>query len=154
MKKTLCFVAVGAFGLGYIINALQTAHALPNTSSIHLTANPVRSYGGTVQSGNPITVFNGASDSDFLIKDFILSKNGSSTGDCSGTVYLTTSTGTNIGEFIISSSVDGNSGWGASTISHQFASGLSVPVGEDLLIDGSYSCGTIAYTIAGMFVHP
>ena len=154
MKETLCIVAFGAFGLGYIINSLQTAHALPNTSSIHLASNPVRSYGGTVQSGNPLTVFNGVSNSDFLIKDLILTKNGSSTGDCSGTVYLSSSTGTNIGEFIISSSVDGNSGWGASTISHQFASGLTVPAGEDLLIDGSYSCGTIAYTIAGTLIHP
>ena len=43
MKQTLCIVAFGAFGLGYIINSLQTAHALPNTSSIHLTSSPVRS---------------------------------------------------------------------------------------------------------------
>ena len=154
MKQTIFTIALGTLGLGYIINSLQTAQALPNTPSIHLGENPVRSYGGSVPSANPKTVFSGSSDSDFLIKDLILSKNGSSTGDCSGTVYLTTSTGTNIGEFIISSSVDGNSGWGASTISHQFASGISVPAGEDLLIDGAYSCGTIAYTIAGTYVHP
>ena len=151
--QTIFAFAAVLFGVAYLIDAIQPAQAFPNSPGIYASGNPVQSFAGTVPNSNPTSIFTASSDADFLIKDMFLTKSGSSTGDCSGVVYLTTSSGSKIGEFIVSSSVDGNSGWGAANITHQFASGLSVPAGEDLIIDGSY-CGAIVYTIAGFHVHP
>jgi hypothetical protein len=154
MQKRFPFGLAMVIVLGFYVHLSLAAGAFTNASTTSLGSNPVQSYGGIVPGSGNTTVFTADSSSDFVIKDIILTKNGSSTGDCSGTLSLVTGSGDTIGTFIVSSSVDGNSGWGASTISHQFASGLSVLAGESLLIEGSYSCGQIAYTIAGVHSHP
>ena len=153
MKQYLS-IGIGLMLVALYIYSNQTAEALSTTSAIHTGNNPVRSFGGVVPSTGSVTLLTTSSDADFVIKDLILTKNGSSTGDCGGTVSLTIGSGDTIGVFLISSSIDGNSGWGASTISHRFESGMSIPANDTLILTGSYSCGTIAYTVAGIDSHP
>jgi hypothetical protein len=151
-KQIMAISTVIAAG-GFFMRSMQPAHAYIGPS-INTGSNPVVSAAGT-SSGQ---LFTSPADQTILISDIVLTTSGysSSYHTCVSTISISTSGGTNLGEFrVTADNIPWNDGieHQPSNIIHSFRGGLPVPPLETASISISGGC-SVSYTVSGIYVHP
>tara|TARA_Y100001954_G_C15553666_1_gene475096 strand:- start:70 stop:543 length:474 start_codon:yes stop_codon:yes gene_type:complete len=131
----------------------QPAQAIPQ--SISIGSNPLLSWAGQLTYSSSSTVGAAPSGQDVVLTDIILTT-ASYCGAHGYDVTLTTSSGTLIGQFRLSSQQASQSGHYVSNVMAHLKSGLIVPAGESLSIATNqvYQDCKVSYTLSGYLAQP
>ena len=133
--------------------ASQPAQAIPQ--SVSVGSNPLLSWAGQLTYSSNTTAGTAPSGQDVVLTDIILTT-ASFCGAHGYDVTLTTSSGTRIGQFRMSSLQASQSGHYVSNVIANLNSGLLVPAGESLNIattHGYQDC-KLNYTLSGYLAQP
>ena len=139
----LGLVATLAIGLGFSLSSSQ-AIGYPSGSAVSMGSNPVWAQGGNF-SGGTAGYITAPADQDMVVTDILLS-----TRYSLERANLTLEDGTNVGQAIIHGY---DSDRPATPLSHQFSSGIRIPAGTYLQINGSWG-GDVDYTFSGYYAQP
>jgi hypothetical protein len=141
----LFFMCVGSW-------ITHPAQAIPQ--SVSIGSNPVLSWAGQLSYSSNDTAGNAPSGYDVILTDIILTTS-SFCGSDGYDVTLTTSSGTRIGQFRLTSNYGNQSGYTSNVIAN-LNSGLVVPAGESLTIaaNHSYQNCKLDYTLSGYLAQP
>ena len=138
MHKNLWSIAAILVALGYLLQSISTSFAYSGTPSVSLGSNPV--FARSATGYNNVTVFTNNGSSVAIITDLTSLK--SSNYSCTMHFYVTNS--------------DDNyrlSSWASSNDSSvSLRSGLQVPVGESLMMNGNSSYCT-GGAVSGYYAH-
>ena len=144
--SALFFICIGWW-------ASHPAQAIPQ--SISVGSNPLLSWAGQLTYSSSSTVGTAPTGQDVVLTDIILTT-ASFCGAHGYDVTLTTSSGSLIGQFRLSSQQASQSGHYASNVIAQLRSGLRVPAGESLSIATNhvYQDCKLNYTLSGYLAQP
>ena len=142
----LFFICVGWWGS-------STAQAVPQ--SVSIGSNPLLSWAGQLTYSSNTIAGTAPSGQDVVLTDIILTT-ASFCGAHGYDVTLTTSSGTLIGQFRLSSEQANQSGHHISNVIANLQSGLVVPAGESLSMATNhvYQDCKLNYTLSGYLAQP
>ena len=139
----LGLVAALSVGLGLCLSSSQ-AIGYPSGPAVSYGANPVWAAGGMIDSGAAAYV-TAPADQDLVVTDILIS-----TQSSSERVNLTLEDGTDVGKQMIHSYGGSRP---ATPMQHSFSSGIRIPAGTYLQLNGSYGA-ELNYLFSGYYAKP
>ena len=136
-----------------LIWTTKNSFAIPQGPMSNLGSNPHWSIGGEANTSQTITLATASSSNALLITDVVLTQYGTNGNPCRTTVKLQTGSGDILGAYRIVSRDDYSYSYTSNSVSHAYASGLSVPAGESLVMVSTMGCGNLAYSFSGVHIH-